>query len=142
MPITVTAAKGVITPERESQLVPRLTDALLEATGAVGNDFLTSITGGTLHLLEPEQVYAGGVNQPLVMIELKLPHVALSSPETRASFIEGATDVVDSLSVEGHPRENIWVNVLHVPDGGWGIGGRAYTGDDLLAAAAASGGDQ
>jgi hypothetical protein len=35
-------------------------------------------------------------------------------------------------------REDTWVNILHAPDGGWGIGGRAYTGNDLLAAAAAA----
>ena len=78
------------------------------------------------------------MNHALVMVELKLPHVALSSPETCANFIARATEVVESLTVDEHLREDIWVNVLHAPDGGWGIGGRAYTGDDLLEAAAGS----
>jgi hypothetical protein len=38
--------------------------------------------------------------------------------------------------VPGHAREHIWVNIVNAPDGGWGIGGTAYTGDALIAAVA------
>jgi phenylpyruvate tautomerase PptA (4-oxalocrotonate tautomerase family) len=138
VPITVTAAAGRLTPAGERQILPRLTDALLEATAATGNPFLTSIVGGTVHILDPRDVYAGGANRPLVMVELKLPHVALADQERRSEFIGAATRIVRSLTVEDHEPDDIWVNILHAPDGGWGIGGRAYTGDDLLAAAAAS----
>jgi hypothetical protein len=31
-----------------------------------------------------------------------------------------------------------WVNILNAPSGGWGIGGVAYTGKDLLKAASAA----
>ena len=34
-------------------------------------------------------------------------------------------------------RPDIWVDILNAPDGGWGIGGVAYTGDDLIAAVTA-----
>jgi hypothetical protein len=136
MPITVTAPRGELTTTGEREILPQLTAALLEATSATGNRFLTSIIGGTVHVLERRQIYAGGVSRPLVLVEVKLPSVALSSPATRAAFIVAATDVVDALTVEEHDRENTWVNILHAPDGGWGVGGRAYTGADLLARAA------
>lgn len=84
MPITVTAPSGQLTAIGEREILPKLTHALLEATDAVGNDFLTSI--------------------------------------------------VDALTVNAHSRRDTWVNILHAPDGGWGIGGRAYSDDDLLAA--------
>jgi phenylpyruvate tautomerase PptA (4-oxalocrotonate tautomerase family) len=138
MPITVTAPAGRLTEAGERSVLPRLTEALLESTGATGNPFLTSIVGGTVHVLDPADVYAGGVNRPVVMVELKLPNVALSDVETRAAFIEAATAIVDELTVEAHDTNDTWVNILHAQDGAWGIGGRAYTGDDLLAAASAA----
>ncbi len=133
MPITVTAPRGELTASGEREILPSLTNALLEAAGAVGNDFFTSTTGGTVHLLDPDEIYAGGVNRPVIMVELELPSVALSSLDTRAAFIAAATDIVDALTVDGHDRRDTWVNILHAPDGGWGIGGRAYSDADLLA---------
>jgi phenylpyruvate tautomerase PptA (4-oxalocrotonate tautomerase family) len=138
VPITVTAPAGRLTPAGEREILPRLTDALLDATGARGNPFLTSIVGGTVHILDPRDVYAGGGNRPLVMVELKLPNVALADQEPRAQFIAAATRIVQSLCVEDHDPDDVWVNILHAPDGGWGIAGRAYTGDDLLAAASSA----
>ena len=32
-----------------------------------------------------------------------------------------------------HEPANTWVTIFNAPDGGWGIAGRAYTGDDLVA---------
>lgn len=140
MPITVTAPAGRLTPIGEREILPRLTDALLEATGARGNPFLTSIVGGTVHILEPAHIYGGGANRPLVMVELKLPSVALAEQEPRSAFIAAATRIVDSLTIEEHDPDDTWVNILHAVDGAWGLGGRAWTGAELLAAAQ-SGGD-
>jgi phenylpyruvate tautomerase PptA (4-oxalocrotonate tautomerase family) len=118
--------------------LPRLTAALLEATGATGNPFFTSIVGGTVHVLPRRDVYAGGANRPVVMVELKLPDIGLDTREQRSAFIVAATEVVDALTVEGHLRQDTWVNILNAPDGGWGIGGKAWTAADLIAAATAS----
>ena len=137
MPITVTAPRGTLTAAGEREILPRLTAALLEASGATGNSFFTSIIGGTVHILDPERVYAGGANRPVVMVELKLPDIGLGSVESRAAFIAAATDIVDELAAPGHDRDNTWVNVLNAPDGGWGLAGVAYTGADLIAAVTA-----
>src|SRR5215469_4412229 len=135
MPITVTAPRGVLTRAGERDILPRLTAALLEASGLTGNAFFTSIVGGTVHILAPEDIYAGGKNRPLVMVELKLPNIGLSSVDARAAFITAATDIVDAMTNPAHDRADTWVNILNAPDGGWGIGGTAYTGDALVAAA-------
>ena len=138
MPITVTAPRGVLTAAGERDILPRLTAALIEASRLTGNAFFTAIVGGTVHVLTPENVYAGGENRPLVMVELKLPNIGLSSVEARAAFIAAATDIVDALTGPDHDRADTWVNILNAPDGAWGIGGTAYTGDALAAAAAAA----
>lgn len=138
MPITVTAPQGELTEEGVREVLPRLTAALLVASGATGNPFFTSIVGGTVQVLPPEDVYAGGANRPVVMVELKLPDIGLDSREERAAFIVAATDVVDALTVDGHQRQDTWVNIFNAPDGGWGIGSRQYTGAALVAAVTAA----
>ena len=138
MPITVTAPAGVLTPAGEREILPELTAALIEASGATGNPFFTSIVGGTVHVLAPEDVYEGGANRPVVMVELKLPDIGLGSPAARAAFIVAATAIVGRLTVAGHDPENTWVNILNAPSGGWGIGGVAYTGEDLIKAVTAA----
>lgn len=133
MPITVTAPRGTLTPAGEREILPQLTTALIEASGQTGNSFFTPLVGGTVQLLEAEQVYAGGVNRPLVLVELKLPDIGLADPEARAAFIAAATDIVRALTVPGHRDENTWVNILNARDGAWGVGGRALTNEELVA---------
>ena len=133
MPITVTAPRGVLTAEGERDILPRLTAALIEAGGLTGNTFFAPIVGGTVHVLAPEHVYGGGANRPLVMVEVKLPDIGLATIEARAAFIAAATDIVDASTVPGHDRQDTWVNILNARDGAWGIGGRAFTNDDLFA---------
>jgi phenylpyruvate tautomerase PptA (4-oxalocrotonate tautomerase family) len=134
MPITVTAPRGVLTRKGEREILPRLTEALIEVSGLTGNTYFASIVGGTVHILAPEDIYAGGENRPVVMVELKLPNLGLNTLEARAAFIVAATDIVDALTVAGHVPENTWVNILNAPDGAWGIGGTAYTDADLVTA--------
>jgi hypothetical protein len=138
VPITVTAPAGQLTSAGEAEILPQLTAALLEAAGGTGNAFLTSIVGGTVNILDPGRVYGGGANRPLVMVELKLPNVALADPESKATFIESATAIVEALTIDAHSAEDTWINILHAQDGGWGIGGRAYAGEALIAAASES----
>ena len=138
MPITVTAARGVLTAAGEREILPKLTEALLEANGAVGNPFFSSIVGGSVHLLAPQDIYAAGEPCPLVMVELKLPDIGLDTVESRAAFISAATRIVDESTGPEHEGGNTWVNILNAPSGAWGIGGVAYTGELLQAAAAAA----
>jgi phenylpyruvate tautomerase PptA (4-oxalocrotonate tautomerase family) len=134
MPITVTAPRGVLTPAGERAILPRLTEALIEVSGLTGNAFFTAVVGGTVHVLDPADVYAGGVNRPVVMVELKLPNIGLADLASRAAFIAAATDIVAELTGPDHRREDTWVNILNAPDGAWGLGGVAYTGEALIAA--------
>ncbi|KAA3452773.1 hypothetical protein C7I87_00940 [Mesorhizobium sp. SARCC-RB16n] len=138
MPITVTAPEGVLTSGGEHEILPRLSAALIEASGATGNSFLTAIVGGTVHILPSHHIYAGGANRPVVMVELKLPNIGLDSVEARKTFINAAARIVAELCVPEHQAENTWVNIVNAPDGGWGIGDRQYTGDALIAAATAA----
>ena len=48
------------------------------------------------------------------------------------------TDAVEAAAVAGHRRLDTWVNILNAADGAWGVGGRAFRNDDLLAEVAAA----
>jgi hypothetical protein len=133
MPITVTAPHGTLTPAGELGILPRLTAALIDASGQSGNSFFTPLVGGTVQFLPPGQIYAGGVNRPLVLVELKLPDIGLADPEARAAFIIAATGIVRDLARPGHRDEDTWINILNARDGAWGVGGRMLANDDLVA---------
>jgi hypothetical protein len=132
MPITVTAPRGVLTEAGEREILPRLTEALAEASGLKGNASFTAMIGGTVHLLDAEHIYGGGTHRPLLLVELKLPNIGLASVELRADFIASATAICEELSVPGHRLEDVWINILNAEDGAWGIAGRALTNQDLL----------
>lgn len=142
MPITVTAPHGTLTPAGERDILPQLTAALIDASGQPGNSFFTPLVGGTVHILPPGQVYAGGVNRPLVLVELKLPDIGLADPDARAAFITAATAIVRTLAQPGHQDEDTWVNILNARDGAWGVGGRVLTNDDIVAGITAAAGVQ
>jgi hypothetical protein len=133
MPITVTAPRGVLTPEGEERILPELTEALIAASGMTGVAGFLDMVGGTVHVLEPRRIYGGGTNRPLVMVELKLPNIGLPTVEARAAFIKAAADIVDRLTEPGHQAQDTWINILNAPDGAWGIGSTALTNDDLIA---------
>jgi phenylpyruvate tautomerase PptA (4-oxalocrotonate tautomerase family) len=75
----------------------------------------------------------GGVNQPVVMVELKLPDIGLAEQSSRASFIAEATDIVREFTTLDHDDRDIWVNILNARDGAWGIAGQALTNEELIA---------
>ncbi|HEU5356804.1 MAG TPA: hypothetical protein VFU65_20210 [Actinocrinis sp.] len=132
MPITVTAPRGALTSAGEREVLPRLTADLARVSGLSDNPSFVEMIGGTVHVLDPGNVYAGGANRPVIMVELKLPNIGLGSIEARAAFVAAATDTVAALATSGHRREDIWVNILNAPDGAWGIAGLAYTGAALV----------
>ena len=133
MPITVTAPRGVLTAAGAREVLPRLTAALAEATDSTDLPEIVATIGGTVHHLDPADVYAGGRPHPLVLVEVKLPAVALTTLERRARFIAAATAIVAELTVEGHEDADTWVNILHAEDGAWGVGGRSLTNEMLTA---------
>ncbi|NNH71104.1 hypothetical protein HLB23_14720 [Nocardia uniformis] len=139
MPFTVIAPRGVLTETGEQQLIPQLVDALIEVSGLTGNTFFTPVVGGHLHILEPQHVYTGGVNRPVLLIELRLPGIGLPTPQDRAGFITVATAIAAKHTAPGHSPEDIWINISYAADSGWGIGGVAYSNEALIEAITAAG---
>lgn len=139
MPITLTLSDGLLSREAQAQAFAGLTQALLEVSGLTGNDFMTPNVVGTVHVLPREQVFSGGKPAAAAFVELKLPEIALATPEAKQAFIEQATRVVEEACEGRLPRERIWTNIVYAVEGSWGIGGRAYANADLIGAIQAAG---
>ena len=139
VPITLTVPEGVFDADAQAKVFAELTDALLNIEGLQDNAFMTPNVVGTLNVLPRNRIFSGGVAAPVAFVELKLPAVALATPEAKRRFVEQATDIVTRASAGELVRERVWANVVYAEDGAWGIGGRAYDnvalGDAIRAAA-------
>ncbi|MEW6640176.1 MAG: Tautomerase enzyme [Pseudomonadota bacterium] len=134
MPITLTVSEGLLPAEAEAEVFAALSDALLNVAGLRGNTFMTPNVVGSINVLPKQHLFAGGKAGPAAFIELKLPGIALATDEARQAFIAQATDIVERAAAGKLPRERIWTNVVYAADGAWGIGGKAYSNDDLIGA--------
>lgn len=134
MPITLTIPEGLLDAQAQSQAFAELTGALLEAAELTGNSFMTANVVGSLNVLPRHNVFAGGKPAPAAFIELKLPEIALATPEAKRAFIEAATDIVEKAAEGRLRRDHIWTNIVYAADGAWGIAGQSYAGSDLVSA--------
>ena len=126
MPITLTVPEGVFDAAAEAKVFAELTDTLLDIEGLQDNAFMVPNVVGTLNVLPRNRIFSGGAAAEAAFVELKLPAVALASPDAKRRFIESATQIVARASGGRIVPERVWVNVVYAADGAWGIGGRGY----------------
>lgn len=69
------------------------------------------------------------------LVQISVPAGSLT-PEQKSQMVAKVTDAC--VEAEGIPavRQFTWVHINEVPDGGWGMAGRALTLDQLKAALA------
>lgn len=138
MPLTLTLTEGVLPKGQEKVAFSRLSDAMLKWHGQTGNRAMTPNIVGSIHVLPKEHTYSGSKEAPVVFIEWKVPSFAFASRDVQVGYIEEATSIIHELSGEHHPKERIWVNVVHAVDGAWGIAGMALTNAQLSEGAASA----
>ncbi|KRD48072.1 4-oxalocrotonate tautomerase [Acidovorax sp. Root275] len=138
MPLTLTLTKGVLPEGQEKVAFSRLSDAMLKWHGLAGNEAMKRNIVGSIHLVPKAHTYSGSQEASVVFVEWKVPSFAFASREVQVGYVEEATDIIHELSLAQHPRERIWVNVVHAVDGAWGIAGTALTNAQLGAGVAAA----
>ncbi|MBD5607174.1 MAG: tautomerase family protein [Candidatus Eremiobacteraeota bacterium] len=55
--------------------------------------------------------------------------------DKKLGVVKEMTDIVAAAAGDATLAERTWVLVTEAPDGGWGIGGHAYTNAEIVAAA-------
>ena len=131
MPLTLTLTEGVLPEGQEKVAFRQLSDAMLKWHGMSENDAMKRNIVGSIHVLPREHTYSGSAEASVAFVEWKVPAFAFANRETQVGYVEEATNIIHALSGARHPRESIWVNVVHAVDGSWGIAGMALTNAQL-----------
>ena len=128
----VQVTEDILSPEARAGVFADLTAAFLKHHNLTGNAFLTPNVIGEVNEIPRDNSFAGGKRADIAIVELKVPSFAFASPEQKQAFIANATNTLVSASKGRLTPNCVWVNVVYAVDGLWGIGGRAYSNDDLL----------
>jgi hypothetical protein len=131
MPLTLTITEGVLPKGQEKAAFVRLSDAMLKWHGLTGNKVMTPNVIGSINVLSKDHTYSGSREARVAFIEWKVPSFAFATREIQLGYVEEATNIIHEMSGGKHPKELIWVNVLHAVDGSWGIAGKAMTNAEL-----------
>lgn len=134
MPLTLTLTEGVLPKGSEKQAVAQLTDAMLKWHGLTGNKVMTPNITATVHILPKRSTFSGGEEFSGAWAEWKVPSFAFNDREIQQSYFNDATNIIHELSEGKHPKDNIYINVVHTVDGAWNFDGQAMTNEEIGAA--------
>lgn len=132
MPITLYVTENVLSETAEATVFAELTDIFLKHHNLAGNTFLTPNVIGEINTIDRGRSFAGGRRADIAIVELKVPSFALATPAQKQGFVADATAAVVRASDGRLKRDHVWVNMVYAIDGLWGIGGQAYSNDQLL----------
>jgi hypothetical protein len=136
MPLTLTVTEGVLPQGHEKAAFARLSDAMLKWHGLTGNEAMTPNVIGSINVLSKAHTFSGSKESQVAFVEWKVPAFAFASREIQLGYVDEATNIIHEMSGGRHPKELIWVNIVHAVDGGWGIAGTAMTNAQLREAVA------
>ena len=137
MPVQVIVPEGVLTAGGETEMFRKLTDLLLRLHGLTGNRFMTPSVIGEVTVVPKGRTFSGGKPADIAILELKVPSFVLPTQALKDAWIAEGTAIIEAAAAGRIKRELIFANVSYAADGGWGIGGVAYSNADLGAAVAA-----
>lgn len=131
MPLQIIATEGVFTAQAEQQAFADLTELLLELNGLAGHEFMARNVIGEVAILPRNRTFSGGKPTEIVIFELKVPSMVLTSRDAQRAWIERGSAILHTAAEGRVSRDRIWGNVVHAVDGLWGINGHAYTNNEL-----------
>jgi hypothetical protein len=131
MPLTLTLTEGVLPKGQEKIAFARLSEAMLKWHGLTGNKVMTPNVIGSIHVLANDQTFTGMHETPVAFIEWKVPSFAFADREVQLGYFEEATSIIHEMSGGKHPKEHIYINVVHAVDGAWNLGGKARSNAEL-----------
>jgi hypothetical protein len=132
MPLTLTFTEGVLPTGAEKQAVAQITEAMLKWHGLAGNKVMTPNITATVHVLPKSATFSGGKEFFGAWVEWKTPSFAFADREVQQGFCLEAISIIHELSGDKHPKDNIYVNVVHAVDGAWSMNGQAMTNAEIV----------
>jgi hypothetical protein len=136
MPLTLTVTEGVFPKGDEPVVFKLLSEAMLRWHGIEGNRVMTPNVVGSIHVLPKSATFSGMIETSVVFVEWKVPSFAFATREIQVGYFREATELVHRMSGNKHPKDRIFVNVVHAVDGAWNFDGVAKTNAEIGAAVA------
>ena len=93
-------------------------------------------TAAFVHDLPAEAISNASGDSNYVRVQVLTPDNVLDR-DKQIGVVRELTDIVAAAAGDPSLAARTWVLISESPDGGWGIGGHANTGEDIIAAARA-----
>lgn len=139
MPVQIIATEGVIARHRAAELHCEIVELFLSVHGLSGNRFMQPNVIGEVVFVDPDLSFANKASAKIVVVELRVPSFAFPDQQIKNEFVAQATRLVIAAAEGRLAAEQVWVNAVFAVDGLWGIGGKAYSNDQLLEEISAAG---
>ncbi len=131
MPVQIIMTEGLISKKTAQQMHCDVGEVFLDLHDLNGNAFMTPNVIGEVIFVEKGLTFANLHVTDIAIVELRVPSFALGSQEQKDQFVSRVTDIVRKATDGKLANEQIWVNAVYAVDGMWGIGGKAYTIEEL-----------
>jgi phenylpyruvate tautomerase PptA (4-oxalocrotonate tautomerase family) len=130
--IDVTAVAGTFPYKRA--LTRDLTAALMrwEQVPAIG--LFRDNTAAFVHDLDPDAMATANGDSTSVRVQILTPVGTLDRAK-QLGVVKELTEIVAAATGDPGVAERTWVLITEPPEGGWGIGGHAYTRAEIAEAA-------
>jgi phenylpyruvate tautomerase PptA (4-oxalocrotonate tautomerase family) len=132
--IDVYAAEGTFGNKHD--LAKKLAAAVMRWEKVPDLAMFRNNTAAFIHDLPAEAVSNVSGDSNYVRVQVLTP-VGVLDRDKQLGVVKELTDIVASAAGDPQLTERTWVLITESPEGGWGIGGHANTGADIVAAARA-----
>ncbi|MFD3377407.1 MULTISPECIES: 4-oxalocrotonate tautomerase family protein [unclassified Streptomyces] len=123
--IDVYAAKGIVKDRKE------LAQAIMRWEKVPSIPFFTDNTAAFVHELDADAFSTAGGSNDHVRVVVTTNAGALDR-EQQLGLVKEISELVASAAGDASLAERTWVSLTEAVPGGWGIGGHAYTNEEIV----------
>ncbi|WP_443749615.1 4-oxalocrotonate tautomerase [Asticcacaulis solisilvae] len=131
MPLQLILTEGVLPEGQEKVAFVRIAEAMLKWHGLADNHAMPPNVIGEYHVLPRDRTFSGMKPAPIAVVEWKVPAFAFADRNVQIGYFDEVTTLIHDMSGGKHPRDHVFINVVHTVDGAWNWGGKALTNDEI-----------
>ena len=117
-----------------SELAKDLAAAMMRWEGVPEISLFRDNTAAFVHELDPDALANAAGDSNYVRVQILTPAGVLDR-DKQLGVVKEMTEIIAAAAGDPSLVERTWVLITEAPEGGWGIDGHAYTGDEIAAAA-------
>jgi hypothetical protein len=137
MPLQLILTEGVLPEGQEKVAFVRIAEAMVKWHGLTGNAAMLPNVIGEYQVVPLERTFSGMKPAPIAVVEWKVPAFAFADRKVQIGYFDEVTTIIHEMSGGKHPRDHVFINVVHTVDGAWNWGGKALTNEEIMQKVAA-----